>query len=81
MFDKYALRELLQGNVVTVVFEKVDGTTRRMRSTLMSEHLPQFLAEHDGQRPENPDVLAVWDMEKAGWRSFHVSSVKEVIVE
>jgi hypothetical protein len=81
MFDKYVLEELLQGNVATVVFEKIDGSPRRMRSTLKPEYLPQFLAEHDGQRAENPDVLAVWDLENGGWRSFRVSSVKEVIVE
>jgi hypothetical protein len=81
MLDKYELKELLQGNVVTVIFEKVDGSTRQMSATLKPEHLPQFLAEHDGQRPENPDVLAVWSLEDNGWRSFRVASVKQVIVE
>ena len=81
LVEKYQLKELLQDNVVTVVFEKVDGTERTMRSTLQSSYLPQFLSEHDGQRQENPDVLAVWDVDNGGWRSFRVSSVKQFIVE
>lgn len=81
LFEKYQLKELLQNNVVTVVFEKTDGTERTMRSTLQSSYLPQFLAEHDGQRQENPDVLAVWDVDNQGWRSFRVASVKQLITE
>jgi hypothetical protein len=30
------------------------------------------------KRPENPDVLAVWDMDNNGWRSFRIDSVKEI---
>jgi predicted DNA-binding transcriptional regulator YafY len=30
-------------------------------------------------RKENPDTLAVWDMERNGWRSFRTDSVQAVI--
>jgi hypothetical protein len=76
MLDKYELKEFLEGNVATVVFKKVDGTERKMRCTLKN----QFLAEHDGQ-DKHADILAVWDLDNDAWRSFHVSSVKEIIQE
>jgi hypothetical protein len=82
--SKEDLKNILRDATATVVFEKVDGSERRMRCTLMKEYLPeQLLAEHDGQREreENPNILAVWDIENGGWRSFRVASVHRVIVE
>lgn len=82
LMSKYELKEQLQNGIFTVVFEKVDGTVREMQCTLNKEHLPpQLLTEEQNAakiRTENPDVLCVWDMENNGWRSFHVSKVKEI---
>ena len=83
MWDKYTLKETLRDGVFTVVFEKVDGTERTMQCTLNTALMPpQLLTEEQNAakvRTENSDVLSVWDMEKNGWRSFHVSKVKEVL--
>lgn len=91
MIDKYALKEQLTNGVVTVVFEKTDGTERTMRCTLSDLYVPQvegpaMLSEYDGNIPKqarvlNDNVQAVWDIDSGGWRSFRLDSVKQLIVE
>jgi len=82
LWNKYDLKETLRDGVFTVVFEKVDGTMREMECTLNPTFMPpQLLTEQQESakiRNENDDVLAVWDTQAKGWRSFHVSKVKEV---
>lgn len=77
---KFELKETLQNGVVTVVFEKVDGTIREMKCTLLTEYLPMETTQllQESTRVENPNVLSVWDVENNGWRSFRVDSVKEI---
>ena len=94
MIDKYALREDLKNGVVTVIFEKVDGTERTMRATLSDLYVPQvepqMLSEYDGQTPKNTRQLndsvesnrmSVWDIDAGGWRSFRYDSVKQLLKE
>lgn len=79
--NKYELKETMRNGIVTVVFEKVDGTLREMRCTLQDQYLPQLLTEQQEAakiRNENENVLAVWDVDNKGWRSFRVDSIKEV---
>ena len=87
MLDRYELKQQLSNNVVTVVFEKKDGTIRTMRCTLLAEYLPaptqlpndgpQLLQE---SRAENENVLSVWDLDNGGWRSFRIDSIKGIAV-
>lgn len=83
LYDKYTLKEQLKNGIVTVVFEKADGTIRSMQCTLASEFMPPTLLTEEQEaakvRTENSDLLAVWDVESNGWRSFHVSAVKHVL--
>jgi len=90
MIDKYQLKEDLKNGVVTVVFEKTDGTERTMRATLSDLYVPQveptMLSEYDGQVPKkarqlNDNVQAVWDIDANDWRSFRVDSVKQLLKE
>ncbi len=90
MIDKYALKEQLHNGVVTVVFEKTDGTERTMRCTLSDLYVPQveptMLSEYDGNVPKktrvlNDNVQSVWDIDSGGWRSFRLDSVKQILVE
>ena len=87
MIDKYALKEQLENGVVTVVFEKTDGTERTMRATLSNNYVPQVLAEYDDQQPTpakrqlNDNVQPVWDIDAGGWRSFRLDSVKQILKE
>lgn len=86
MIDKYALKEQLQNGVVTVVFEKKDGTERTMRATLSDMFVPQVLSEYEGQEAKphkqlNDSVQSVWDIDAGQWRSFRLDSVKKLMVE
>ena len=90
MIDKFALKEDLKNGVVTVTFEKRDGTERTMRATLSDLYVPQveptMLSEYDGNVPKktrqlNDDVQAVWDIDEGGWRSFRIDSVKQILKE
>jgi Fe2+ transport system protein B len=86
MIDKYRLKEDLKNGVVTVVFEKKDGTERIMRATLYDQYIPQVLSEYDGQEAKpakqlNDDVQTVWDIDARGWRSFRYDSVKTLLRE
>jgi WYL_2, Sm-like SH3 beta-barrel fold len=90
MIDKYALKEDLKNGVVTVVFEKTDGTERTMRATLSDLYVPQveptMLSEYDGNIPKkarqlNDNVQAVWDIDANDWRSFRIDSVKQLLKE
>ena len=90
MIDKYALKEDLKNGVVTVVFEKTDGTERIMRATLSDLYVPQvepqMLSEYDGNVPKkarqlNDNVQAVWDIDANDWRSFRLDSVKQLLKE
>ena len=86
MIDKYALKEQLTNGVVTVVFEKKDGTERSMRCTLSDLYVPQVLSEYDGQQAKpakqlNDSVQSVWDIDANDWRSFRLDSVKQILSE
>lgn len=73
------LKLILSKNIVTVTFTKVDGSIRVMRCTTDSKYIPIVENKSEGKpRKENPNVLAVYDVEANGWRSFVIKSVKEV---
>jgi hypothetical protein len=71
------LKQALFDDVVEVLFVKKDGTERRMVCTLKPNLLPAQtdLEEAVQKKTPNPEVLAVWDLENQGWRSFRYDSV------
>jgi len=69
------LISLLGERPIEIVFTKKDGTERTMKCTLMEEYLPETVGS---DKPKNDEVLAVYDLEKEGWRSFRWDSIKEV---
>jgi hypothetical protein len=70
------LKELHEG-ICVVVFEKVDGTERTMKCTLLEERIPTAKRPKDKSAAEfSEEVIRVYDVEKDGWRSFKISSVK-----
>lgn len=82
MYQRDALLKDLRSGVLEVTFNKVSGDLRTMRCTLKNEYLPEsYRTSLDEQNQEqtfhqnNPDVLAVWDVQKGGWRSFRVDLV------
>ena len=81
MLSKTELKENLSRSFAKIVFNKSDGSTRIMNCTLISDFLPEKILD-EGVRHvphrENDEVLAVWDLDNKGWRSFNVNSVLEV---
>jgi hypothetical protein len=71
------LKSELFKNIVNVDFIKKDGTPRKLRCTLRPDLLPAQtdLEEAVQKKTPNPDVLAVWDLENEGWRSFRYDSI------
>lgn len=78
VFDKNQyLRDVLKENILLVTFTKKDGTVRTMRCTLKPDLLPAQtdIEEQVQKKAPNLDALAVWDLEKAAWRSFRFDSI------
>lgn len=69
---------LLTGPTV-VLFEKKDGSIRKMLCTLNPKLLPPS-KEMIQDKSRNPDrsnaAIAAYDLEKKGWRSFLVENVQ-----
>lgn len=83
VLNRDKILEDLRHYVIEVSFIKVDGTLRNMRCTLDPRHLPpQYLKEGKDEETEfhqkNPDVIACWDVQNGGWRSFRIDSVQYV---
>lgn len=70
MLTQTDVRKMLELGVTTLEFKKADNSTRVMEATLKHELLPKQEASKESNRKPNPDVLAVWDVEAKGWRSF-----------
>jgi hypothetical protein len=82
MYERDTLLKDLRVNLLEVHFTKTNGETRVMRCTLQPHMLPaEYRASLEQQREErtfhndNPDVLAVWDVDAGGWRSFRIDSI------
>lgn len=73
LYTKDMIREAARAGVINVQFTKKDGSLREMRCSLQEQYLPPLTAETTTK--DNPDVLAVWDIEVEGWRSFRIDSV------
>ena len=83
MYQRDVVLKDLRENVIEVTFTKINGEHRVMRCTLKTELLPKSFVENvDEQTQEkdfhqkNPEVIAAWDVQKGGWRSFRLDSVE-----
>jgi len=73
---------LLKENILIVTFLKKNGERRVMRCTLREDLLPPKPVDYvPKERTPNPNVVAVWDLDKNEWRSFQVDSVIKYEVE
>lgn len=71
------IKQLQQRNC-RVIFKKVNGEERDMICTLREDVLPPASKDPITQkkvREVNPEVLAVWDVNKEAFRSFRVENV------
>jgi hypothetical protein len=76
LFKSWIKSHLAMGEV-KIKFLKKDSTMRDMRCTLGAGYLP-VTEEKEVKRKENPEVLAVWDMDKDAWRAVRYDAIKEI---
>lgn len=80
-YDK--LKTTLSENVCIVDFTKVNGENRLMKCTLVADQIPETPVASDGEfspKPVNEAVVAAWDLEANGWRSFRVENVNSITI-
>lgn len=78
-FNREDIKSKLRNGIHQVVFTKKDGTERVMMCTLSESIIPQEHAPKEGSSHKvNDSVLAVFDVEKQGWRSFTIADVISV---
>jgi hypothetical protein len=80
MIDKLDLREILLKHETDIDFTKVDGSERTMKCSLRGDLLP-LTAESvvkSKSKKDNPNVIAVFDLEKQEWRSIRLDSIKKI---
>lgn len=77
------MKDSLHQGICKVVFTKKNGDERIMHCTLQESMLPEQMdiEEEIQKKKPNPDVLAVWDVEAKGWRSFRWDSIKNFSTE
>lgn len=82
MYDRDKVLKDLRANVIEVHFVKANGEPRVMRCTLLQRLLPESYRQNIEEQTEeqnfhqkNPDVIACWDVQMNGWRSFRIDSV------
>lgn len=81
MLSKIELKENLSKCFAKITFNKSDGSLREMVCTLMSEYMPTIEPLDESPkipRKENDNVLAVWDIDNKGWRSFRLDSITNI---
>lgn len=73
--NKDTLKDLLKRKIVQIKFTKTDGTERVMKCTLLEDIVPIYEKKTERVKQTNDDLLAVWDLDKAAFRSFKLSSL------
>lgn len=81
--NRNELIEQLKTGPVTITFTKINGSERIMHCTLndafiSSDDRMSTMAGHEPKKQVNEKVLAVWDIENNGWRSFRIDSVTNI---
>ncbi len=76
--------EIVEGfknGVVSVVFRKLDGSSRYLQGTLSENFIPTLPSEKDPEQIKkkvtNPTSLAVWEPDPGQWRSFRLENLEK----
>ena len=76
------LKNLLEQNVLTVDFTKLDGDKRVMTCTLREDMKPRATKDdamsQKKVREVSDAVVSVWDVNAKGWRSFRYDRINSV---
>ena len=84
MLTRNEMKEMLLTGQCRVIFTKLNGEERNMVCTLKEGVIPKATKDPITQkkvRDLNEEVLAVWDVNKEGWRSFRISNVVSFVCE
>lgn len=78
--DQSDVMNELKSGIAVIEFKKVNGEYRKMQCTLSENYLPaqNDLEEVVQKKIPNPEVLAVFDIEAKGWRSFRWTNLETV---
>lgn len=85
-FQRWFLEGILKANVCKIQFTRVSGGVSTMRCTLKPEYLPEYtgsldnLARSEQNRKVN-NTIAVWNLDKEGWRCFKVENLINLEIE
>lgn len=84
LVDRDYILEQLRSRIVEVDFIKADGSPRTMKCTLQSSMLPKqekpLIDLTKKPKTENLNVIAVYDIDAKGWRSFRLDSVTSLTI-
>lgn len=76
--EKNWLKSILRDLDVTIEFVKKDGSLRKMICTLAESKIPAEHVPKNTGKAKSDEVLAVFDVENNGWRSFRWDSIKKI---
>jgi len=77
-YDYDMIKSYLKTMNGVVVFRKRDDSMRTMRCTLREEALPKQTDIEERTESPNKEYLAVWDLDKNGWRSFRIDTIEDI---
>jgi len=84
-FERKEVVEVLEKYTALVKFKKLNGDMRSMECTLVKDMIPPATKEDTMSQKKvrnlNEEVLAVWDVEKEGWRSFRLENIVSIEYE
>ena len=84
-FERKEVVEVLEKYTALVKFKKLNGDMRSMKCTLVKGMIPSATKEDTMSQKKvrnlNEEVLAVWDVEKEGWRSFRLENIVSIEYE
>jgi hypothetical protein len=79
MVDIDMIKQRLGEEIVSLVYEKADGTERVIRCTRVPSLVVQYERKTDRPSRERPaDLLSVWDVDKHEWRSMYENRIKGI---
>lgn len=76
--NKETLQHLLRDFTAKVTFNKKDGTERVMLCTLQQGIAIPHEKKTDRVKEPKPDLLPVWDIEAAAWRTITIANIKHI---
>lgn len=75
------MSSMLRMGPVKVTFQKKDGSLREMNCTLQDGVVVPHEKTTERVKQENPEVCAVWDIDKGAWRSFRYDSITQIDID